>query len=96
MSKQYSTIFIQLSVLVLIATIKGTVMEVVMAVVKSNYNNYRSSRPEVFLVKGALKICRKFTGEHPCRSVISIKLLCVPLDGCFYNYKGKIPKLFFF
>ena len=34
----------------------------------------RSSRPEVFLRKGVLKIY-KFTGEHPCRSVISIKLL---------------------
>ena len=35
---------------------------------------YRSSRPEVFL-GGFLKICSKFTGEHPCRSVISsIKL----------------------
>ena len=34
----------------------------------------RSSPPEVFLQKGILKICIKFTGEHPCRSVISIKL----------------------
>ena len=34
---------------------------------------YRSSHPEVFLVKGVLKICRIFTGEHPCWSVISIK-----------------------
>ena len=30
---------------------------------------------ELFLEKGILKICSKFTGEHPCRSVISIKLL---------------------
>ena len=36
----------------------------------------RSSHPEVFLEKGVLKICSRFTGEHPCRSVISIKLLC--------------------
>ena len=28
----------------------------------------------LFLVKGVLKICRQFTGEHPCRSVISIRL----------------------
>ena len=35
---------------------------------------YRSSHPEMFLVKCVLKICSKFTGEHPCRSVISIKL----------------------
>ena len=30
--------------------------------------------PEVFLGKGALKICNKSTGEHPCESAISIKL----------------------
>ena len=35
-----------------------------------------SSHPEVFLRKGVLKICNKFTGENPCRSAISIKLLC--------------------
>ena len=35
---------------------------------------YRSSPSEVFLGKCVLKICSKFTGEHPCRSVISIKL----------------------
>ena len=35
---------------------------------------YKSSRPEVFLGKCVRKICSKFTGEHPCRSAISIKL----------------------
>ena len=34
----------------------------------------RSIPPEVLLRKGVLKISSKFTGEHPCRSVISIKL----------------------
>ena len=34
----------------------------------------KSSHPEVFLEKDVLKICSKFTGEHPCRSAISIKL----------------------
>ena len=29
----------------------------------------------MFFRKGVLKICSKFTGEHPYRSVISIKLL---------------------
>ena len=33
----------------------------------------RSSPPEVFLLKGVLKKCSKFIGEHPCQSVISIK-----------------------
>ena len=37
---------------------------------------YRSSHPELFFKKGVLKICSKFTCEHPCWSVISIKLLC--------------------
>ena len=32
----------------------------------------QSSR--VFLGKDVLKICSKFAGKHPCRSVISIKL----------------------
>ena len=35
-----------------------------------------SSHSEVLLKKAVLKICRKFTGEHPCRSIISIKLYC--------------------
>ena len=37
---------------------------------------FRSSHREVFLGKVVLKMCSKFTGEQPCRSVISIKLLC--------------------
>ena len=40
----------------------------------------RSSPPEVLLKRGVPKICSKFTGEHPCRSVISIKLLCSALQ----------------
>ena len=36
----------------------------------------RSSPLEMFLGKGVLKICSKCTGKHPCRIVISIKLLC--------------------
>ena len=43
-------------------------------------NWYSSSLPEVFLGKGVLKVYSKITGEHPCRSVISIKLL--------YNFIG--------
>ena len=37
----------------------------------------RSRSPEVFSGKGVLKICSKFTGEHPYQSVISIKFLCM-------------------
>ena len=34
----------------------------------------RSSPSAVFFGKATLKICSKCTGEHPCQSVISIKL----------------------
>ena len=37
---------------------------------------FRSSHPEMLLAKEVLKICSKFTGEHPCQSAISIKLFC--------------------
>ena len=36
--------------------------------------------PELFLRKGILKICINFTGEHPCRNAISIKVLCLQLE----------------
>ena len=43
--------------------------------ISNNIKNVRSSRPEVFLGKGVLKISSKFTGEQSCQIVISIKLL---------------------
>ena len=42
--------------------------------VKHECTIFRSSRPEVFLYKDVLKTCSKFTGQHSCWSVISIKL----------------------
>ena len=39
-------------------------------------DSFRSGRSEVFLRKGVLVICSKFTGDQPCRSVISVKVLC--------------------
>ena len=47
----------------------------------------RSSSSEVFLGKGVLKKCSKFTGEQLCRSAISIKFqnnfIEIPLwHGC--------------
>ena len=38
------------------------------------FMSFRSSPSEVFLGKGVLKMCSKFTREHPCRSAISVKL----------------------
>ena len=40
-----------------------------------NLNKIKSCHPEVFLGKGVLKICIKFTEERPYWSAISIKLL---------------------
>ena len=50
--------------------------------------SYRNSPPYVFWEKEVLKKCSKFTGEPPCRSVISIKLFCKFTEitvrhGCF-------------
>ena len=42
--------------------------------VKTIKSSLRSSHPEVLLGKYVLEICSKFTGGHPCRSAISIKL----------------------
>ena len=57
---------------------------------------FRSSPPEVFLGKGVLKICRKFTGEHPCRSAVSIKLqsnsgMAASLSPCAFLLVEVIP-----
>ena len=51
------------------------------------YPLFRSSHPEMFLVKRVLKICSKFTGEHSCQSVISMMLQSnftetILLHGC--------------
>ena len=46
---------------------------------KKPYHRCRSSPPGLFFGNGVLKICRKFTGEHPCRSVISE----THLEDCF-------------
>ena len=47
--------------------------------------SFRSNPSEVFSGKDVRKLCSKFEGEHPCRSVISIKLLFLraPLEDCF-------------
>ena len=64
--------------------------------------NCRSSQPELFLGKGVLNICSKFTGQHPCRSTISTKLLCNFIEitirhGCspvnlLYNFRTPFLK----
>ena len=36
---------------------------------------FRSSHPELFLVKSVLEKCSKFAGEYPCGSVIFIEII---------------------
>ena len=60
----------------------------------------RSSPPEVFLLKGVLKICRKFKRKYPWRSVISIKLRCNFIEialhhGCSHANLLHISRTFF-
>ena len=49
----------------------------------------RSSHPEVFLGKGVLKICRKFTGEHPSelRFQQSCKVHWNHTSACMFSCK---------
>ena len=56
----------------------------------------RSSRLEVFLRKGVLKICSEFTGEHPCRNKISIKLLCNFIEIAFWHWCSSVNLLHIF
>ena len=48
-----------------------------MLISRQAYYKYLQKQPSRgVLRKRYLKICSKFKGEHPCRNVISIKLLC--------------------
>ena len=56
----------------------------------------RSSHPDVILEKGFLKMCSKFTGEHPCRSVISIKFLFQFIDIALWHEHSPVNLLCIF
>ena len=59
-------------------------------------SSFRSSHLVVFLGKDVLKICSKFTGEHPCRNYTSPWVFsCIfseniflrtPFDECFLSF----------
>ena len=56
----------------------------------------KSSRPEAFLRQDILKICRKFTGEHTCRSVISKNLFCSLIEITLRHGCSPINLLYIF
>ena len=47
------------------------------------------------LEKDVLKICSKFTGEHPCESAISIKLLCNFIEITLQDLRSPVNVLHF-
>ena len=57
---------------------------------------FRSSPSEIFWGKGILKIRNRFTGEHPCRNAISIKLLCSFIEITFRHGCSPINLLHIF
>ena len=65
---------------------------------KLNYKSlhFRSSHPEVFLGKGVLKICSKFTGEYLSRSVISRKLLSSFIEITLWHGCSPVNFLYIF
>ena len=55
---------------------------------------YRSSHSEMLLGKGVLKICSKFTREHPCQSnfmEIALRHVCSPVN-LLHIFKTPLPK----
>ena len=49
--------------------------------------------PNVFLGKGVMKICIKFTGKHPCPSEISIKLQSNFIEIKFWDRCSPVTQL---
>ena len=78
---------------------KSPLVLILLKAVKIVLLRFRSSHPEVSLpAAGVLKIYSKFTGEHQCRSVISIKLLATSFrkntsEGLLLKVKGVISYL---
>ena len=56
----------------------------------------RSNRPGAFLWNGVLKICSIFTGEYPCWSRISIKLLYNFIEITFPHGRSPVNLLHIF
>ena len=66
----------QVTLLCIVCKVSSSDFEPRQSYLERFHETFRSGQSEVFLRKGILEICRKFTGEQPCRSMISIKLFC--------------------
>ena len=56
----------------------------------------RCSNSGVFLRKGVLRRCIKFTGAHPCISLISTKLLCNFIETALWHGNSPVNLLHIF
>ena len=56
----------------------------------------RSSYPEMFLEKSVLKICRKFTGEHPCQCLVLITLQNSFIEIALWHERSRVNLLYIF
>ena len=59
-------------------------------------HTYKSSQPEVFFKKGVLRIFSQFTGEHPCKHVVSTSLRSHFCNGIvlYIYYISEAERLF--
>ena len=62
--------------------------EIILSNIDKHWHYSEAAPPEVFLGKCVLKMCSKFIGEHPYRSLVSIKLQSNFIEiklwyGCF-------------
>ena len=61
-----------------------------------NFCVFQNQPPRGVTTKGVLKIYSKFTEEHPCRSVISIKLICNFIEITFRHGCSAVNLLLIF
>ena len=61
-----------------------------------NFYKHHKQPPKGVPRKSVLKICSKFIGEHPCRSAISIKLLCNFIEIAFRQWCSPVNLLYIF
>ena len=63
---------------------------------KNDVEKQKQPFPEVFLGKAILKIYGKFTGEHSCRSVISVSLQTNFIEITFRQGCSRLNLLYIF
>ena len=91
-------VYLSLYSLTLLAKSKFSIFASVVFLSDYLHHLYRSNPPEVFLGKGVLKICGKYTGEYPCLYwnrtsawLFSCKFAAYFQSTFFKNTSGRLP-----